>query len=65
MCFFNRTPHVHIWLLRRNELFMVYNNCPVRARTPFLQQEGDVLFQQDNTGPHMAAAMQRALHGVQ
>ena len=31
----------------------------------FLQQEGDVLFQQDNAHPHMAAATQRALRGVQ
>ena len=28
---------------------------------PFLQQEGDVLFQLDNACPHMAAAMQCAL----
>ena len=32
---------------------------------PFLWQEGDVLFQLDNTRPHTAAAMQRVLHGVQ
>ena len=32
---------------------------------PFLRQEGDVLFQQDNTCPHTAAATQCALHGVQ
>ena len=32
---------------------------------PFLRQEGHVLFQQDNACPHMAAAMQCALHGVQ
>ena len=31
----------------------------------FLRQEGDVLFQQDNARPHMAAAMQHALRGVQ
>ena len=31
----------------------------------FLQQEGDVLFQQDNTRPHTAAATQRALCGIQ
>ena len=31
----------------------------------FLQQAGDVLFQQDNACPHMAAAMQHALRGVQ
>ena len=28
MCFFNRTTHIHIWLLRHNMLFMVYNDCP-------------------------------------
>ena len=32
---------------------------------PFLRQEGDVLFQQDNACPHMAAAMQFAPRGVQ
>ena len=32
---------------------------------PFLGQEGDVLFQQDNVHPYTAAATQRALHGVQ
>ena len=32
---------------------------------PFLRQEGDMLFQQDNAHPHMAAATQRALRGVQ
>ena len=32
---------------------------------PFLQQEGDVHFQQDNECPHTAAATQRALRGVQ
>ena len=31
---------------------------------PFIRQEGDVLFQQDNTRPHTAVAMQNALHGV-
>ena len=31
----------------------------------FLQQEGDVLFQQDNACPHTAAVMQHALYGVQ
>ena len=31
----------------------------------FLRQEGDVLLQQDNACPHMVAAMQRALRGVQ
>ena len=31
----------------------------------FLRQEGDVLFQQDNARPHMAAATQLALRGVQ
>ena len=31
----------------------------------FLQQEDDELFQQDNEHPHMAAVMQRAIHGVQ
>ena len=32
---------------------------------PFIRQEGDVLFQQDSTRPHMATAMHCALHGVQ
>ena len=32
---------------------------------PFLRQEGDVLFQQDNACLYMAAGMQGALHGVQ
>ena len=32
---------------------------------PFIRQEGDVLFQQDNTRPHTAAATQRALRSVQ
>ena len=32
---------------------------------PFLRQEGDVLFQQDNARPHTPAATQRALRGVQ
>ena len=32
---------------------------------PFLRQEDDVLFQQDNAHPHMVAVMQRALRGVQ
>ena len=32
---------------------------------PFLRQEDDVLFQQDNARPHTAAATQRALRGVQ
>ena len=32
---------------------------------PFLRQEGDVLFQQDNARLHTAAATQRALRGVQ
>ena len=27
MCFFSRTTHVHIRLLRRNVLFVMYNNC--------------------------------------
>ena len=31
----------------------------------FIRQEGDVLVQQDNTRPHMAAAMQHILCGVQ
>ena len=32
---------------------------------PFLQKEGDVLFQQDITHPHTAAAIRCALHGLQ
>ena len=32
---------------------------------PFIRQESDVLFQQDNVCPDTAAAMQRALHDVQ
>ena len=32
---------------------------------PFLRQESDVLFQQDNARPHTAAATQRALPGEQ
>ena len=32
---------------------------------PFLRQEDDVLFHQDNAHPHMAAIMQRTLQGVQ
>ena len=32
---------------------------------PYLRQEGDVLFQQDNAHPHSGAATQRALRGVQ
>ena len=32
---------------------------------PFLQQEGDVLFQQENASPHMAVVMQCALYGLQ
>ena len=32
---------------------------------PFLQQEGDVLFQQNNARSLTDAATQRALHGVQ
>ena len=32
---------------------------------PFLRQEGDVLFQQDNAHPHTAAGTQRALRAVQ
>ena len=28
MCFFSRTTHDHIRQLRRNVLFVVYNNCP-------------------------------------
>ena len=32
---------------------------------PFLRQEGDVLFQQDNARRHTAAATQRAPRGVQ
>ena len=28
MCFFSRTMHVLIRLLRRNVLFVVYNKCP-------------------------------------
>ena len=31
----------------------------------FYQQEGDVFFQQDNTSPHTAGAIQRALRCVQ
>ena len=31
----------------------------------FLRQKGDVLFHQNNARPHTAAAMQRALRGVQ
>ena len=34
-------------------------------RLPFIRQEADVLFQQDNARPHMAAAMQRALRDAQ
>ena len=30
MCFSSRTTHVHIRLLRRNMLFMVYKNCPAQ-----------------------------------
>ena len=32
---------------------------------PFLRQEGDVPFQQDNARPHIAAATQRSLRDVQ
>ena len=32
---------------------------------PFIRQEGDVLFQQDNARPHTAAATQRTLRDVQ
>ena len=32
---------------------------------PFLRQEGDLLFQQDNARLHTAAATQRGLRGVQ
>ena len=32
---------------------------------PFIRQEGDVLFQQDNAHPHTAAAMHCGLQGVQ
>ena len=32
---------------------------------PFIRQEGDVLFQQDNARPHTAAATQRALRCIQ
>ena len=28
MCFIGRTEHMHIRLLRRNVLFVVYSNCP-------------------------------------
>ena len=28
MCFFSRTTHVHIRLLRHNVLLVAYNNCP-------------------------------------
>ena len=35
------------------------------ALLPFLRQEGDMLFQKDNAHPHMAAATQPALRGVQ
>ena len=28
MCFVSRTMHIHIRLLQRNVLFVVYNNCP-------------------------------------
>ena len=35
------------------------------ALLPFLQQEGVVLFQQDNARPHAARATQRALQDVQ
>ena len=31
---------------------------------PFLRQEGDVLFQQDNARPDKVAATQRALRGI-
>ena len=31
---------------------------------PFLRQEGDVFFQQDNAGPHRATVMQHALCGI-
>ena len=31
---------------------------------PFLRQEGDLHFQQDNAHPHMATSMQYALRGV-
>ena len=31
----------------------------------FLRQEGNLLFQQDNARPHMAAATQRTLTGIQ
>ena len=32
---------------------------------PFLRQEGDVFFQQDNARPHTAAVVQRVPCGVQ
>ena len=38
---------------------------PATLLLPFIRQGGDVLFLQDNTCPHMAAAMQCALRGVQ
>ena len=36
MCFFRRTTHVHIQLLRRNVLFVVYKQLPLPARSPDL-----------------------------
>ena len=36
MCFFSKTTHVHIRLIPRNVLFVVYKNCPVHHDPPDL-----------------------------
>ena len=71
-------PHLMVWgvILYNLRLHLVFLQCKVNSAhyiaqvvnpvlQPFLWQEGDVLLQQDNAHPHMAAAMQHAFRGVQ
>ena len=60
---YNSRPH--LVLLQGKGNSARYIAQVISVLLPFLREEGDVLFQQDNTRPHTAAAMQNALHGVQ
>ena len=61
------TTRSHIWCFLQDKLnsacYIAQIVNPVLL--PLHRQEGDVIFQQDNIHPHMAATMQHALHDIQ
>ena len=56
-----KTPSHLVFLQSKVNIAQIVNPLLL----PFFRYEDDVLFQQDNTRPHTAAATQRAFHGVQ